>query len=65
MEVSLDQRFGQQSVSARQDGGNILKIGSKVVVGWSNETNLEGIEQLKRIISPYGYQTIPVPITKV
>lgn len=47
------------------DGGNILKVGSKVYVGSNDRTNLEGIEQLRRIISPYGYQTIPVPITKV
>jgi dimethylargininase len=47
------------------DGGNILKIGQKVYVGSNDRTNLEGIEQLKNFISPYGYETIPVPITKV
>jgi dimethylargininase len=47
------------------DGGNLLKIGQKVYVGSNDRTNHEGIEQLRNILSPYGYQTIPVPITKV
>ncbi len=47
------------------DGGDVLKIGSKVYVGRGGRTNAEGIRQLRAIVSPLGYRVIAVPVKKV
>jgi len=47
------------------DGGDVLKVGSSVYVGRGGRTNAEGIRQLRKIVSPLGYNVIAVPVTKV
>lgn len=47
------------------DGGDVLKIGNTVYVGLNNRTNIEGINQLRAILSPLNYEVISVPITTV
>jgi dimethylargininase len=37
------------------DGGDVLRIGSKVYVGRSARSNDEGIEQLRALLAPHGY----------
>ena len=37
------------------DGGDVLRIGKTLYVGLSNRSNLEGIEQLQRIVIAFGY----------
>ncbi len=46
------------------DGGDVLKVGTRVYVGLGSRTNAEGIEQLRKIIAPIGYDVIAVPITR-
>ncbi len=45
------------------DGGDVLVVGHKVYVGLSSRTNRQGIEQLETLLSQWGYQVIPVPVT--
>ena len=44
------------------DGGDVLRIGSKIFVGNSGRSNRDGIEQLQACLAPYGYQVEAVPV---
>jgi dimethylargininase len=46
------------------DGGDVLKVGRTAYVGRSTRTNDAGIEQLRRIVAPAGWEVIAVPVTK-
>ncbi|HYO01213.1 MAG TPA: arginine deiminase family protein [Mycobacterium sp.] len=46
------------------DGGDVLKVGSRVYVGLSGTTDASAIEQLTRILAPRGYTVTAVPLTK-
>ncbi|MBS1839631.1 MAG: dimethylargininase [Acidobacteria bacterium] len=45
------------------EGGDILRIGKKLFVGLTARTNECGIEQLRKIVTPYGYEAIGVPVS--
>ena len=49
---------------ARFDGGDILKIGSRVYVGRGGRTNAEGVRQLRAALAPHGALVTAVPLTK-
>ena len=38
------------------DGGDVLRVGRTLYVGQSGRTNDEGIEQLRRHVTPHGYE---------
>lgn len=46
------------------DGGDVLVVGRRVFVGHSRRTNLEGIDQLRRILHTCGYTVTGVPVEK-
>ena len=48
---------------ATLDGGDVLIAGRRVFVGESGRTNTAAIDQLGRILAPYGYDMRTVPIT--
>ena len=45
------------------EGGDILRLGSKLFVGLTARSNAEGIQQLTALVAPHGYQVIGVPVT--
>jgi dimethylargininase len=45
------------------EGGDILRRGRKLYVGLTARSNAEGISQLARIVAPYGYEVIGVPVS--
>jgi len=45
------------------EGGDILRVDRKLFVGLTARTNEEGIRQLRRIVTPDGYEVIAVPVT--
>jgi len=45
------------------EGGDILRIGKKLYVGVTARTNENGIEQLRKIVTPHGYEVIDVLVT--
>lgn len=51
-------------VPATLDGGDVLKIGKDIYIGLSTRTNRDGIEQLSKIVEPFGYKVTEVPIYK-
>ncbi|MBN1858623.1 dimethylargininase [Candidatus Bipolaricaulota bacterium] len=44
------------------EGGDVLRIGRTVFVGQSTRSNKAGIEQLARILSPFGYKVVSVEL---
>jgi dimethylargininase len=45
------------------EGGDILRIGSRLFVGLTKRSNAEGIRQLAAILAPHHYKVIAVPVT--
>lgn len=46
------------------DGGDVLKVGNRVYVGLGSRTNEQGVEQLRALVGPRGYDVIGVPVTR-
>ncbi len=49
---------------ATLDGGDVLVVGRTIYAGASSRSNAEGIESLRRIASPHGYDVRAVPVTR-
>lgn len=49
--------------SAAIEGGDVLKIGRTFLVGQSTRTSVEGIQEFRNIVEPWGYSVITVPVT--
>jgi len=47
----------------RLDGGDVLRLGRRVLVGLTDRTNREGIVQLGALLSPHGYVVEAVPVS--
>ncbi len=47
------------------DGGDVLKHGPRVWVGFGGRTNRAGLEQLAALLEPEGATVVGVPVTKV
>jgi len=44
------------------DGGDVLRVAKRIFVGITPRTNLEGIDQMRNILRPYGYSVQGVPV---
>lgn len=44
------------------DGGDVLRLGRELFVGLSGRSNSEAIEQLRRVLHPWGYTVRGVPV---
>ena len=47
---------------ATLDGGDVLRIGRSFFVGLSRRTNRDGINQLAKLLGPYGYQVHSIEV---
>jgi len=45
------------------EGGDILRVDRKLFVGMTARSNADGIAQLARIVAPYRYEVVGVPVT--
>jgi dimethylargininase len=45
---------------ASLDGGDVLVLGKKIYVGFSTRSNQAAVDQLKRLLSEYGYSATGV-----
>ena len=50
---------------AHLDGGDVLKIGRTAYVGLGSRTDAAGIEALRALIGPRGWEVLAVPVTRV
>jgi dimethylargininase len=48
---------------ATLDGGDVVTADRTVLVGRTTRTNDAGIEQLREVLSPFGYEVRAVPVT--
>lgn len=47
---------------ATLEGGDVMRIGKTLYVGYSRRTNVAGIQQLAAIVHPLGYFVVPVEV---
>ncbi len=47
---------------ATLDGGDVLRLGSRLLVGRSSRTNAAGIEQLQQLAGPLGLRVVPIEV---
>jgi dimethylargininase len=58
--LSQYREIAHVSLPATIEGGDVLRIGKKIFIGQSRRTNLEGIDELAKILEPYGYRVVHV-----
>jgi len=44
------------------EGGDVMRVGKTLYVGYSRRTNVAGIQQLAGIVHPLGYFVVPVEV---
>ncbi|HJQ67802.1 MAG TPA: arginine deiminase family protein [Blastocatellia bacterium] len=54
-ELAKHKKTARISLPATLDGGDVLRMGERFFVGQSRRTNSVGIDELARIVKPYGY----------
>lgn len=47
------------------DGGDVLKVGRPAYVGLTSRTDRTGIDQLRALLEPPGWQVVAVPVSTV
>jgi len=64
METTFSKYRNVQRINlpAKIEGGDVLKIGRRIFVGLGARTNAAGIDALRDIIAPYGYEVISVAV---
>ena len=50
------------SATGTIDGGDVLVVGRSIFIGCSSRTNLEAIEEVRRLTAPHGYRVTPVAV---
>jgi dimethylargininase len=58
-ELSKYRSIAHITLPATIEGGDVLRIGKSIFVGQSSRTNKEGVQELTRILQPYGYRVVP------
>jgi dimethylargininase len=59
-ELSTHRVIARVTLPATVDGGDVLRVGRRMLVGRSSRTNEAGIRQLASILKPFQYKVIPV-----
>jgi len=52
----------QMESPATADGGDVLVVGHRVLVGRSSRTNDAGIDEMRRVLTPFGYQVTAIDV---
>src|SRR5262249_28182927 len=50
------------ALPATIEGGDVLRIGKRLLVGLSSRTNAAGISALQSIVEPHGYTVTAIPV---
>jgi dimethylargininase len=50
------------NLPATIEGGDVLRVGRRLLVGRSSRTNAAGVEGLAAVAGRFGYEVIPVPV---
>lgn len=49
---------------ARIEGGDVLRVGKKLIVGLSQRTDQAGVDALKAIVEPRGFSVTAIPVER-
>ena len=60
--LARHRRLAMIAPPATIEGGDVLRMGKTLYIGVSTRTNREGVEALRAIVEPLGYQVTPVGI---
>lgn len=47
---------------ATVDGGDVLVLGREVLVGLTPRTTISGMQRLRALLTPFGYEVRPIPV---
>jgi dimethylargininase len=62
LEIAKYRKLVRLEAPATLEGGDVMRIGKTLYVGRSRRTNVAGIEQLAKLLDPYGYWVVPVEV---
>ena len=57
--------IGRISGDATLDGGDVLEMGRQLFVGLTKRTNILGVEQLRDIVAPLGWNVTPIKVPDI
>src|SRR5215471_18987066 len=63
-ELSPHREIARVTLPGTIDGGDVLRVGRRILVGRSSRTNEAGIQQLASILEPLQYKVIPVSTSR-
>lgn len=61
-EVARLRPLGRILPPATLEGGDVLRVDRRLFVGLSPRTDGAGVEALRRLAAPHGYEVVPVPL---
>jgi dimethylargininase len=62
-EVAKFREVRRLTEPATLEGGDVMRIGKTLYVGWSKRTNRAGIDQLGEVLAPFGYRVVGVDVS--
>jgi dimethylargininase len=60
--LKAHRRIARMEAPATLDGGDVVQVGRRLLVGLSSRTNQDGVNTLREILGPFGYTVTPVPV---
>ena len=54
----------QMEAPGTADGGDVLVVGRQVFLGRSSRTNDAGIDEMRRVLTPYGYEVTAIEVPR-
>src|SRR5436309_2911355 len=62
LELGKYRKIHRVETPATIEGGDVLCVGRKLLVGVSSRTNRAGVNALEAVVRPYGYEIVLVPV---
>src|SRR5438093_6291609 len=62
LELGKYREIHRVETPATIEGGDVLCVGRKLLVGVSSRTNRAGVNALEAVVRPYGYEIVLVPV---
>src|SRR5581483_8180417 len=60
--LSQYRKLGRIEAPATLEGGDVMRVGKTLYVGYSRRTNIAGVQQLAAIVHPLGYFVVPIEV---
>ena len=64
LEVRKYREVHRVEAPATMEGGDVLRVGRKLLVGLSSRTNPAGVKALEAVVRRYGYNVVSVPVSR-